>query len=244
MRQRSARLALTVAVAAVAGLAFAAPASAANTASTPILHQTNVTLDNSKFDTCEGITPIAGKDVWVFVWPGDQENTPGELLELDLYFDGDNDGDSTDPGEHLTKAEVTNTTDNGVLKVVAQTPAGWVLVSGTSTIQGKVKASPGGIYVFNLTHGCAGSTSTSTPTPEATGTPSPGTSETASPGVSESSAPGTSHSASPSPSGGLPVTGVAWGATALTAVGLIAAGVALMAVRRRRELTEENPTEL
>jgi hypothetical protein len=243
MRQRFARLVLAAGVAAMAGLAFAAPANAAapNTPSTPWLNQTlgpkSVKASTAEAD-CEETKKSVGadldptKDYWVFVWEGNQAGT---LVHLLLTFDGGT----------RTETDATKTGDSGTTKYIVSTPAGWTLTDGTSEITGTVPTQVGGSdgpYVFQLTHSCAGTPSTSTPTPGTSETPTPGTSETPTPGVSESTAPGTSHSASPS--GGLPVTGVAWGATALTAVGLIAAGVALMAVRRRRELTEENPTEL
>jgi hypothetical protein len=235
MRHRFARLLLTAAVATTAGLAFAAPAWA-NTSES--LHQSNVTLDGSAFDTCEGLTPTAGTDQWVFIWPDDNHNTLDELVSLNLTFSGGT----------RTKADVVGTVGgvNSSLKVVVTTPAGWVLQSGTAETVHSVSLVIGGVSMFNLTHGCAGTTSTSTPTPGAseTASPTPGTSQT--PGSSETPGTGTTPptTVSSSPVGGLPVTGVAWGAMVLTAVGLIAAGVALMAVRRRRELTEDNAVEL
>jgi hypothetical protein len=243
MRQRLARLVMAAGVAATAGLAFAAPASAAapNTPSTPWLNQTlgdkSVTA-SSATDQCAETKKSVGadldpaKDYWVFVWEGDQAGT---LVDLQLTFD-----EGT-----RTEADATKTSDSGTTKYWVSTPAGWTLNDGTSQITGTVPTQVGGsdgTWVFQLTHSCAGTPSTGTPSPsttsspEASGTPSPGSSESTQPG-------GSSPSASPSSGGGLPVTGVAWGATVLTAVGLIAAGVALMAVRRRRELTEDTSAE-
>jgi LPXTG-motif cell wall-anchored protein len=109
---------------------------------------------------------------------------------------------------------------------VVTTPAGWTLLSGTSTITGDgVSLEIKDTFYFNLTHGCAGGGS-ETPTTPPTSPTSP-----------SESTPGETSSAPGGGGGGtLPLTGTAVGGIVVVGVGLVAAGVALMAVRRRREI--------
>jgi hypothetical protein len=252
MRQRFARLMLAASVAVLAGLAFASPASAADGPADLNKDHIGATASGfSSHDCTGGLADIpAGYDGWHFVLP---HTSGSSFVSATLTFSSpggsvtvgpitSTDPDNPDGVEPLWQGYIDNAGASGSDKhLYVITQAGWTLTGGTAIVKDAAEDA-----FFNLSHTCPGTPSTSTPTPGTSETPTPGTSETPSPGVSESSQPGTSVSPSPSSSsgGGLPVTGVAWGATALTAVGLIAAGVALMAVRRRRELTEENPTEL
>jgi LPXTG-motif cell wall-anchored protein len=236
MRQRwLSRLAFVSAAVGIAALATAAPAWA-NTASTPDLHQTNVTLAGSDFDQgfgeCSEVPDQApDQDVWVFVWPGTSNDD--ELVKLELNFDSDGDGvaDTT-----LTEADATATTDSGTLKAWVTTPAGWTLISGTSEITGEVSLEINGTFYFNLTHGCAGTPATPTPSGSPTPSETPSVTPSETPSESGSSTPGATSSAPGGGGGGLPVTGTAIGGIVVVGVGLVAAGVALLAVRRRREI--------
>ena len=250
-----------LAVGAAAGFLTLTTATAAWAETTPVpINSGNVPTTAADFEThdCDDIldffTAVEDKapsikagiidhpypvDGWHFVLGQDSGD---DFVSLSLNFttpDGPVTvtipGESEDPGWFGVLGSAGGKDDKHAYLL---TEAGWTLTGGTAQVTGTVTSDK---PHFQLSHTCAGTPETSTPTP-GTGTPTP--ENTPTPGVSGSSAPGTSTSTSPSPSGGLPVTGVAWGATALTAVGLIAAGVALMAVRRRRELTEENPTEL
>lgn len=227
MRQRwLSRLGITSVAVGIAALGIATPAWA-NTPTTPDLHQTNVTLAGSGFDkgfgNCSEVPDQSPtEDVWVFVWPGTANED--QLVELELKFDSDGDGvaDAT-----LTEDDATETTDSGALKAVVTTPAGWTLLSGTSTITGDgVSPSPQGTFVFNLTHGCAGGEVPTTPP----------TSPPTSPSSPSESTPGETSSTPGGGGGNLPLTGTAVGGLVVVGVGLLAAGVAMMAVRRRREV--------
>ncbi len=89
-------------------------------------------------------------------------------------------------------------------------PAGWTLVDA----EGKTK---GDQTRFVVTHTCPGTATTRPPTP----------------GDSQSSGGGGGGGG-----GSLPVTGVAVGTMAVLGVGLLAAGVALLMVRRRRDVSD------
>ncbi|MEV0274005.1 hypothetical protein AB0H43_34975 [Hamadaea sp. NPDC050747] len=253
MRQRLARVALAAAAAALAGLAFASPAQAA-TATIPI-NDGNVPTTAAEFQQdCQDVfdffenvfkeePALKAKadedetlDGWHFILP---DNSGDEFVSLELKF-------STPDGDVTAKIEGFNADPFwfGVLgeaggksnkHAYLLTEPGWTLVDGSAVVSG----TPAEKAKFNLSHTCAGIGESPSPRPSDSATPTPGTSETPSPGTSESTQPGETPSPSTSPAGGLPVTGVAWGATVLTAVGLIAAGIALVAVRRRRELTED-----
>ena len=64
-------------------------------------------------------------------------------------------------------------------------------------------------------------------------TPSPSNGESTSPGNGGSTPPGDGDG-----DGGLPVTGAAVGGVIVLGLGLVAGGIALMAVRRRRDVFE------
>ncbi len=81
---------------------------------------------------------------------------------------------------------------------------------------------------FNLSHTCASDDPGTSPSPS----PSP------SPSASASASTSASASASTPPGGTLPRTGASIGAILAVGAGLIAAGAALLALRRRRDLTE------
>jgi hypothetical protein len=240
MRQRFARLAVAAATAVMAGLVFASPAHAAD--GPAVLNPAHVNKKAGFQEECTGpFNPLpAGYDGWHFVLPAASGTS---FLSATLTF--------SSPSGTVTVGPITSTSADSPTKAADNswygyfdnagaaekhlyvfTLAGWTLTGGTAQVSDATKDA-----TFNLSHTCKGTSSSSSPSPSTSSSPS----GTPSPGVSESeSVPGTSVSPSPSSSGGLPVTGVAWGAMVITAVGLIAAGVALLAVRRRRELTEDS----
>jgi hypothetical protein len=241
MRQRFARL--TVAAAAVAaGLLFASPAQAAD--GSAVLNPAHVNKTAGFQEECTGPfkTLPAGYDGWHFILPSSSGTS---FISVTLTF--------STPGGTVTAGPITSTNpaaptsagDNswyGYLDNAGSsekhlylfTQVGWTLTGGTAQVTNVAEGA-----TFNLSHTCQGTGSSTSPSPESSNSPSPRTSDSPSPGESES-VPGTSVSPSPSHSGGLPVTGVAWGAMVAVAVALIGAGVGLLAVRRRRELTEQD----
>lgn len=100
-------------------------------------------------------------------------------------------------------------------------PAGWTLTGATAVVTGTAEK-------FNLTHTRPAEGGGESPTPVPSGSVSPSASATptpGSPGVSTSGAAG---------GGSLPVTGAATVSTAVVGAAMVAGGVALLAVRRRR----------
>jgi hypothetical protein len=245
MRQRFARLVFAAAAAITVGLAFASPAQAAD--GPAVLNPAHVDKTAGFQEECTGpFKPLpAGYDGWHFILPAASGTS---FISATLTFSSTSGTVTVGPITSTSAAAPTKAADNswygyfdnaGAAEkhLYVFTLAGWTLKGGTAQVTNVAENA-----TFNLSHTCKGTSSSSSPSPSASGTssPSPSTSGTPSPGVSESeSVPGTSVSPSPSSSGGLPVTGVAWGVMVMTAIGLIAAGVALMAVRRRRELTED-----
>lgn len=247
MRQRFLRLALAAA-AITAGLAVASPAYAAD--GPAVLNPAHVDKTAGFQEECTGpFTSLpAGYDGWHFVLPAASGTS---FLSATLTYSSPSGPVTVGPILSTNAATPTKAADNswygyfdnaGAAEkhLYVFTLAGWTLKGGNAQVTDAAADA-----TFNLSHTCKGTPSTSSPSPNTSkspsSTPSPNTSGTPSPGVSQSeSVPGTSVSPSPSSAGGLPVTGVAWGAMVLTAIALIAAGVGLMAVRRRRELTEDN----
>lgn len=247
MRRLFVRLAF-VAAAISAGLMTASPVQAAD--GTAVLHPAHVGKTAGFEEECTGpFKPLpSGYDGWHFVLPSASGTS---FVTATLTFSSPGGPVTVGPITSTDSAHPTKAGDNswygyfdnaGAAEkhLYVFTLVGWTLTGGTATV---TNASQGA--EFNLSHTCKGTASSSSPSPSTSSspsaTPSAPTSGTPTPGVSESeSVPGTSVSPSPSSSGGLPVTGVAWGAMVLTAIALIAAGVGLLAVRRRRELTEHD----
>ncbi|MFC8618650.1 LPXTG cell wall anchor domain-containing protein [Micromonospora purpureochromogenes] len=252
-RRYVARAALT-ATAATACLALAAPAWASSTIPLNPAHKGSTAADAQQ--ECEderftGRTP--GQDGWHFVLPGGAESGSFETLTL-TFSDGTNTvtvkvPDSTDAyPDHLYPAGNTGR----MIHAYLFTPAGWTLVDGTATISGEADK-------FNLSHACAGTAPTQSPSPspstsespQPSGSPSESTSPTSSVtptesgSPSESTSPSTPVSGSPSQStgsgggngGNLPKTGVATASIALGGLVLIGGGVLLMLRRRRDNIT-------
>ncbi|WFE44223.1 LPXTG cell wall anchor domain-containing protein [Verrucosispora sp. WMMD1129] len=223
-------------VAATALLALAAPAWASSTVPLHSAHQGSTAADFQQqcADTRFADRP-ADHDGWHFVLPGGP--SAGGFESLTLTFDnGSGTVDVTVPDAADAYPDAlypAGQNESRLIHAYLFTPAGWTLVDGSATISGQGDR-------FNLSHTCAGQ-----PTPESP-TPTPTTSEspTPTPTVPESPVPSDTPSASPSngtgggggdDDGSLPVTGAAATTMALVGVGLIGGGVALVALRRRRD---------
>jgi LPXTG-motif cell wall-anchored protein len=212
------RLAAVAGTAAMVALAAAAPAWADTTVG---INPGNVptTAEDHDDHGCDfGGGPFADKDVWVFVLPGEHDKV-GDFVSVTAVF-GANGSLTipTDGGDIVT--------DKGTSKAWIITPAGWTLTGATAVVTGTAEK-------FNLTHTCpAGGGGTESPTPAPSDSESPTTSTPGSPGVSVSGSSGAG-----SGGGGLPVTGTATVSIAVLGVALVAGGIALLAVRRRKEET-------
>ena len=145
------RALIRLAAAAAGGaLAFGVAGPALAQATVP-LNQEDVFADDPDFDQGFGeCTEMPDQDpdedVWVFVWPGNVDAEDIKSLSLNFDSDGDDVADET-----FTLAEVTPT-DDGTAMLVLVTPAGWMLVNGTSEVD---PAPPGANPQFNLSHTCA-----------------------------------------------------------------------------------------
>jgi LPXTG-motif cell wall-anchored protein len=179
---------------------------------------------------CEGpLGDLAGdQDGWHFLLPA----ASGDAFEsLSLTFDtpgGQVDVlvDSTDENAPSMGAGWSGYLDGRHGWLV--TDAGWTLTAGAATA-----TNPGKRSFFNLSHTCPGEPGDGNGKPTPTPTPSP-------------SAPGENGDGGENGDNGedgddedeLPVTGMQVGGLAVFGAGLLAAGAALLAVRRRRNLTD------
>jgi LPXTG-motif cell wall-anchored protein len=232
----------------LAALLTATPAAAATTLPLHSAHRgsTAAGFSSKSCDQIPGSHQGAGSDGFVFVLPG---NDAG-FVSLTLKFQPAAGGEVT---VHITDASdpypdgIIN--DKGTSKAWVVVPAGWKLLDGTATVDNDATKADD----FNLTHTCPGGGSTPSPSPSVSPSPSasvsPSTGGSGSPSPSDSgsvegSSAVPSGTVTPTPGGGggggggggLPVTGVALTSMTMTAAGLIAAGVALLMVRRRRDL--------
>ncbi|WP_433118979.1 LPXTG cell wall anchor domain-containing protein [Micromonospora sp. CA-246542] len=254
LRRRLARSAVCT-VAATAVLALAAPAWASSVA---LLNGAHVGAAAGTFhQECQdprfGERPT-DQDGWHFVLP---TKRAGDFQTLTLTFK-DTAGSSVtvtvpNAADAYTDFLVANGGgDKQVKHAYLFTPAGWTLTGGSAQVSGEGDR-------FNLSHTCAGTGATSSPTPTtaaptttppATASPTPSESTTATPSGSVTPTDSTSPSGSVTPGGSasasgiaggggdsggnLPLTGVAVTSFALTGVALIAGG-ALLVMRRRRD---------
>ncbi|MBQ1073576.1 LPXTG cell wall anchor domain-containing protein [Micromonospora sp. C31] len=244
-RRRVVRAAVSTA-AATACLALATPAWASGTIPINPDHRDETAGGFSTQDCADprfGDRP-AGHDGWHFVLPGGKASGGFETLTLTF---------ATDTGEvtvtvpdaddaHPDALYPAGKNGSRLIHAYLFTPAGWTLLDGSATISGTAAK-------FNLSHTCAGTAPSQSPSP----TPSPTTSQSPQPSESPSESTSPSDPASPStpttasPStgpggsgggeGDLPLTGVATTSIALGGLALIGAGTLLMLRRRRDNVT-------
>jgi len=240
-----------VGAAATAALAVGSPAWANSTIS---INPGNVPTTAAAFqhncDANQGGGPLVGKDIWVFVLPGNH-GTTGDFVSVTADFGANGSITITtakDPGNFANGGPAT-------AKAWIVTQAGWTLTGATAVITGTAAK-------FNLTHTCPASGSTTpTPTPKPSdgGSPSPSPSTSGStgshggptppgtptPGGPGGGTPGGGTPGGGTPDGGTPTGGaptgggggqpagsLVWGLGALAVAA--GGGVALFLVRRRR----------
>jgi hypothetical protein len=186
-------------------------------------------------DPNQGGGPYPGKDVWVFVLPGNH-NATGDFISVTADF-----------GTHgtitiTTAANAGNFANGGpaTSKAWIVTPAGWTLVGATAEISGTAR-------FFNLTHTCPASASPGPSPSTGPPTPTPHVSTSSSPAPSPSGPASPPDAATPSgpvgqvPSGGAntgggggrPTGSLGWGLAALAIA--TGAGVTLVVIYRRRK---------
>ncbi len=235
--------------AALAAVLAAAPAAASITLPLHAAHR-GATAGGFGTHSCDQIPGQhrgAGSDGFVFVLPGND----ADFTSLTLKFEPTGGGEVTvhiaDPADAYPDG-INN--GGGTSKAWVVVPSGWKLLDGSAVVDNnETKADD-----FNLTHTCPGGASPSaSPSGSVSASPSPSVSTTGSGSPSPSasvegssavpSTPSTTTpGGTPTPGGGgggggsLPVTGVALTSMTVTAAGLIAGGVALLMVRRRREM--------
>ncbi|MFG3419241.1 LPXTG cell wall anchor domain-containing protein [Micromonospora sp. NPDC048063] len=242
--------------AATALLALATPAWASSTTQINPDHKDKTAAgfptqkcDDERFDDL-----AAGQDGWHFVLPGGEK--AGSFESITLTFDnGTGPVTVKVPDASDAYPDYLYSAGGRVMHAYVFTPAGWKLVDGTATISGKASK-------FNLSHTCAGTAPTQSPTPSPSASTSPSPSTSTSPSTSVSPSESTSPSGSVSPSesvspstsvtpsestggsgggddeeGGLPLTGVATTSIALGGLALIGGGALLMLRRRRDNVT-------
>jgi hypothetical protein len=226
-----------VAVFALAGPALAVnatiPIKAAQVPTTAVGFPTHECTDNQ-------LPQKPGEDGWHFVLPSGSPE-PAVFVEVRLTFEDEG------GAEHQVTATIGNPTAK---HAIVYTPAGWTLIGGAADISGQLEGKPS---EFNLSHTCPASASPS-PSASPTGSPtgSPTASPTGSPTVTPTGSPTVSGgpsdtppgsvtpSTSPAPPGQLPVTGLAIGGIVLTGFGLVGAGAAMRALRRRDPAAAES----
>lgn len=176
----------------------------------------------------------SGEDGWHFILP---DHSGDDFVELRLTFstpDGavtvtidqvDPPG-SSDPVEGWRGAHITAAGQSGMfIHAWLITPEGWTLEDAEADVTGDASGPGGKDPFFNLSHVCLGDEEPG----NGNGTPTPTTTPTT------TTTPGDGNGG-----GGdepeLPVTGMQVGGLALLGAGLLAGGIAMMAVRRRRSL--------
>lgn len=141
------RFGTRLAVLAAAGFLALWPSTAATAAMTIDINPGNVPttaagFKNKKCDPNQGGGPIDGKDIWVFVLPGNH-NTTGDFISVTADF-------GVNGSVTITAAGDPDNFDNGgpsTSKAWIVTDAGWTLEGATAEISGTADK-------FNLTHTC------------------------------------------------------------------------------------------
>jgi hypothetical protein len=232
-----------VAGAAAAVLLSGGTAAASTTLPLHAAHR-NTTAATFATHSCDQIPPAlrgGASDGFVFVLPANDAN----FVSLALSFRDTGGATVTVAVPNPADAYPDGITTNGTSKAWVVVPAGWTLLDGTAVVDnGATKADD-----FNLTHTCAGTGPSASPSPSKSPSPSASSvtsipaspSVPATPSASRSATPEGSSAPSPSatvvvpPGGGsLPITGVAVTGTIGTGAVLVAAGAALLTIRRRR----------
>ncbi|MGI5238530.1 LPXTG cell wall anchor domain-containing protein [Dactylosporangium sp. CA-139066] len=240
-----ARGAAATAAAATAVLLFGGTAAASATLPLHSAHR-NTTAAGFSSHSCDQIPSAlrgGSSDGFVFVLPGND----AKFVSLALSF--------RDTGGTTVAIAVPDSTDaypdgittNGTSKAWVVVPAGWTLLNGTAVVDNTATKAKD----FNLTHTCVGTPASTSPSASVSPSTSPSASVSVSPGSSLSPSP--SHSGTvegstapptdgpsttpavpPTNGGGLPVTGVAVTGMVASGAVLVAAGAALLTIRRRR----------
>jgi hypothetical protein len=218
-----ARLAAAAAGGALA-FAAAAPALADSHTTTVDIQASQVPTTAGDFDeqACDGPFEELGEnqDGWHFILT----QYDGDLADLAMSIDF---VDAADAPVHVDADPADFVRTGGAVHLWLATDAGLTLVAAQAT--GPTDGF-GDNPQFNLSHTCAG-------VPGNGETPPPG-GETPPPGENGETPPPGENGEKPGDEGGLPVTGMQVGGLVVLGSGLLAAGVAMLAVRRRRGLTE------
>lgn len=225
-----ARIAAAVAGGAFA-LAFSAPALADDHTTPVDLKESHVDVKAADFTSkkCDGAFADLedDEDGWHFVLT----QFSGDLADVTFALEF-TDNSSNPVQVQFGEADFVHT--GGVVHLWLVAPAGWTLVSGSAEAPTDALGSNS---QFNLSHTCDGEPSDE-PGPEPTPTPTkPAPEPTPS---SDPSAPPVESTPQPGDEEepGLPVTGAQAGGMVVLGGGLLAAGIAMMTVRRRRNLAE------
>jgi LPXTG-motif cell wall-anchored protein len=219
-------MAVRLAAAAAGGmlaLAGAMPALAQSTTTVDIKgDQVPTTAEGFGEQECDGpFENLAGdQDGWHFILT----QYSGDLPELAMSFDFE---DASGAAVHID-AEPAGFVRPGESSTVHL----WLATDAGLTLVGAQATGPddgfGGNPQFNLSHTCPGEDTPGNETPPPTVTPSPPGETPETPGENGGGGEG------PGDDGELPVTGIRVGGMVVLGAGLLAAGVAMLAVRRRR----------
>jgi hypothetical protein len=233
---RTVRLLASAAIAATTSVALASPAHAA-TVELDAAHR-NVLARAVTQSCAEGTDQLdprmsaraADQDGWFF------EVGAGTIVSLSVTFAPAGIADSDPAGQVVVTGAAAEPESVIVFHRAGPftphayvfVPAGWLLVTATAEIERGSR--------LILRHACAGEPATA-PTPIPSPSPPPDGSPAPAPGPSPSGSPPPGHQ--PGPGGPkLVVTGAQVGGMVVLGTGLLAAGVAMMAVRRRRAIAD------
>jgi hypothetical protein len=216
-------------------LAFAAAAPAlADSHTTVDIQGDQVPTTAGDFDEqeCDGPFEDLGdnQDGWHFILT----QYSGDLNDLAMSIDFT---DASDAPVHVDAdpADFVRPGGSTTVHLWLATDAGLTLVAAQAT--GPADGF-GDNPQFNLSHTCPGVPGNGeTPPPGNGETPPPGNGETPPPGNGETPPPGEGGEKPGDDEGGLPVTGMQVGGMVALGAGLLAAGVAMLAVRRRGGLS-------
>lgn len=236
MRGRTlARIGLAAGAALIATFGVIGPAYSIET-DTVLLNsgQVNKGADDfeNKCDNVPGGTVPAGFDGWVFVLPGSAGPDGGDFVSLTLKFkdaQGEghdvliDSGGATIDGKTVDGGLIVKANAQDTSKAWVQIPDGWTIVKGSAEATAKHGE------FFNVTHVCVGGGGGSTPPSSSSSSGSGGDGSSGSSGSSSSSAGGGGG-------GSLPTTGAKIGVLVGIGLVLVAGGVGLVALRRRRDI--------